>query len=115
MLARPVRIWHYRTGRLVDVTRAFPGVVSFYARVDRREVAHIRRGDGAYHGFPKRRLVEFSRLYLGVYVADTCLLGRCLRGWRFAGALAHGGDLGGGSSTYLKRLHRYLVRLGYWT
>jgi hypothetical protein len=102
ILARPVRIWHYERGRLVDVTRAFPGVVLHFARLDRRGVTQTLNA---------RR---YARLLLGVYVADTCLVDRCLRGWRFAGRLADSGALGRGGSTYLRRLHRYLVHLGYW-
>lgn len=114
MLARPVRIWHYRRGLFVDVTRAFPGVVSQFARLDRRGVNRILRRGSALRDFTRGELRRWARLSLGVYVADTCLLGHCLRGWRFAPALADRGVLGGGGSTYLQRLHRYLARLGYW-
>jgi len=114
MLGRPVRIWHYRRGLFVDVTRAFPGVVSHFARLDRRGVARILRRGPAFKEFTRGELRRYARLALGVYVADTCLLYRCRRGWRFAGLLADRGDLGRGGSTYLRRLHRYLVHLGYW-
>jgi len=109
LLARPIRIWHLRRGRFVDATRSFPNVVASGARDQRRAVVAETHAPGA-----QRERVRLTRLYLGVYVADTCLLDRCLRGWRLAGALARRHDLGRGSSTYLKRLRRYLARLGYW-
>jgi hypothetical protein len=114
VLAEPIRIWHYRRGGFEDVTRAFRRPVSHYARLDRKEVASAVAGKDAYLGFSRRERLKFARLYLGRYVAETCLLDRCLRGWRFAAVRASAGDLGRGGSTYLERLHRYLVQLGYW-
>jgi hypothetical protein len=114
MLARPVRIWHYRRGLFVDVTRAFPGVVSHFARLERHGVTQIFGRGPAYKNFTRHELSGYARLSLGVYVADMCLLDRCLRGWRFAGQLADRGGLGRGGSTYLQHLHRYLLHLGYW-
>jgi hypothetical protein len=106
LLAEPVRIWHYRHGAFEDVTRSFPGPVSYYARLDRREVHEITAGRDAYRDFTRSELNKFAGVYLARYVAETCLLDQCIRGWRFAQARA--------GEQYLRRLHRYLVRLDYW-
>jgi hypothetical protein len=105
----PPRIWRYRAGKLVDVTRRFPRVV----RADARRL--IR----ALPGYRRQRLDV--RGFLAAYQADNYLLGRrqAARGWRQLRAMARRGQIrpvsGAGPSgrRYLKSLLRFLRRLGY--
>jgi subtilisin-like proprotein convertase family protein len=103
----PVRIWHYRHGRLVDVTRSFPGLVRADAANAWRAYLSLRRTD--------------PRGALAAWLADQCLLGRQDEGWRKVDAAYRRRELGprAGLSgwpqgrAYLKALRSFLRKLGY--
>jgi len=105
----PPQIWHYRAGRLVDVTRRFPKLV-------RKDARRLIR---ALPGYRRQRLDV--RGFLAAYQADNYLLGRrqAARGWKQLRAMARKGQIrpvsGAGPSgkRYLKSLLRFLRRLDY--
>lgn len=78
--AAPVQVWRYRQGRLLDVTRDFPGLI-------RRHAAGLAK---SFLKTPVEKDIDL-RSYVAAYVADEYLLGRpdeAKRALDFA--LAHG-------------------------
>jgi hypothetical protein len=107
----PIQIWHYRSGALVDVTRAFPRQVRADAsRSWRLYLRERRRRDGDVRGI------------LAAYLADKYLLGTQADGWRrlrqanARGELHPTGACFAGTpcdGRYLTRLDRFLRQTGY--
>jgi subtilisin-like proprotein convertase family protein len=106
----PVQVWRYEHGRLVDVTRSFPGAVAADARAAWRLYLRERRA--------RPREV---RGVLAAWLADQLLLGRSAAGWRALDAAYRRGDLGRGprlygypaGTRYLAALRAFLRRTGY--
>jgi hypothetical protein len=105
----PPQIWHYKGGRLIDVTRRFPKLVRKDARLIVRSLPKYRRQHLDLRGF------------LAAYQADNYLLGhrQAARGWKQLRAIARKGQIrpvsgvGPSGKRYLKSLLRFLRRLGY--
>ena len=107
---RPVRIFRFRAGRLVDVTRSFPAY-------PRNEAA------GLYRLYLRmRRDKDVSvRGIIAAYVADEYKAGRGKLGWRRLIAAYRRGDLdkrgyaGSGKfgRAFVLDLRRFLTRTGY--
>jgi subtilisin-like proprotein convertase family protein len=102
-VAFPLQIWHFRHGRLVDVTRRFPGAI-------RR---NARSWLEAYRGYSRVGRREEGHPSLDAYVADMALLGEADRGWRAVRAAGRRGELGRHPRRYLRGLRAYLERRGY--
>jgi hypothetical protein len=106
----PIRIWRYDRGRLVDVTRRFPGRVEADARMHWRLYLKVRGS--------KLREV---RGILAPWLADQALLGRAAQGWRVLERAYRRGELGRGRTLdgypagrrYLSVLRSFLRRAGY--
>jgi len=78
--AAPVQIWHYRQGKLIDVTRAFPKEIE-------RSAADLAK---SFLKVPVEKDFD-ARSYVAAYVADQYLLGRPAEAKRALDfALAHG-------------------------
>jgi hypothetical protein len=103
----PVRLWHFNDGRLVDVTRRFPGQI-------RGDAAKLWRYYTKY-----RRTGSDVRGVLAAWMADQYLLGRQEAGWRALEAANRRGELDAADefwptgAGYLKALWRFLVKTGY--
>lgn len=105
----PLRIWRFDGGRLVDVTRLFPGQIE-------HDAAGLWR---AYRGL--RPPAEDVRGVLAAWIADQCLLGRERQGWAVLEAAYRRGELGPAPElagwaqgrSYLRALRTYLRTLGY--
>jgi hypothetical protein len=103
---RPLRIWRYRAGRMLDVTRSFPSLI-------RKDAASFWK---FYRGEPAT-----ARGMLAAWLADEYLLGRRAQAWATMRRLNRSGafrpypegDSWPGGRAYLRALHRYLVKLGY--
>jgi hypothetical protein len=102
-VAFPLQVWHFRHGRLVDVTRRFPGGI-------RR---NARSWLESYRAFSRVGRREEGHPSLDAYVADMALLGEVDRGWRAVRAAGRRGELGRHPGRYLRGLRRYLERKGY--
>lgn len=106
----PVRIWHFRHGRLLDVTRGFPAAVKADARSLLRLYAE-RRGS----------TIPEVRGILAAYLADQYSLGRERQGWAVLERAYRRGELGRGverdgypaGRAYLGSLREFLRRTGY--
>jgi hypothetical protein len=104
----PPQVWRYHAGKLVNITRKFPGLA-------RRDAADALR---TYRRTGKRR---DERGLLAAYVADQYLLGHGSRGWALVrSAERHGllkgighGDPWPHGKRYLTALRRFLHRNGY--
>jgi hypothetical protein len=107
----PVRIWSYRAGRLVDVTRRYPAQIGRNAAVN---LGYYRKGRGDTNKVDVRS-------YVAAYVADQYLLGRPADGRRLLDLALARGDLGGGTTllglpagkAFAAELMRDLRRWGY--
>jgi hypothetical protein len=107
----PIEIWHYRAGALVDVTRRYRAAIRADASsIWRLYLSERRRADGDVRGI------------LAAYLADKYLLGTQADGWRRlrqANARHELHPPGGCFSstpcdaTYLRKLSRFLARIGY--
>ena len=105
----PVQIWHFTHGRLIDVTRAFPGLVGGDAAALWRTYEKLRREQ------------EDVRGVLAAWLADQYLLDRADAGWAKLDAALQRGELGPKSRlagwpqgrSYLKALRAFLVKTGY--
>lgn len=103
----PIQIWHDQDGRLVDVTRRFPGRIEKDASRWRRLFFKLRAAPYGADGF------------LVAYVADEELLRRGGARWRLVHREGRAGYVtrpGSGFSTpqdFYRRLRKFLRRLGY--
>jgi len=106
----PIRILHFRQGKLVDVTRRFPAVV-------RRDAARLW---GDYRRVRKSQYPDV-RGVLAAYIADKYLLGEQKEGWKqLEGALKRG-ELGRSPEQdgypagrlYVTKLRGFLRHYGY--
>jgi len=103
----PLRIWHFQHGRLLDVTRSFPGLVRADAAGAWRQYLSLRRVD--------------PRGALAAWMGDEYLLGRQDEGWRKVDAAYRRGELGPRARlagwpqgrAYLKALRAFLRKVGY--
>jgi len=106
----PIRIWSYRAGKLVDVTRRFPELIQKSAATNLGYYQKAR-------GDPNTDV----RSYVAAYVADQYLLGDPAEGKRVLDLALKRGDLGRGArrlglpagKAYLAALMRDLRRWGY--
>ena len=108
--AFPIRILSYRSGRMIGVTRWFPGLV-------RKDAA------GLWRGYLKQRGGNPAdpRGLLAAWLADQYLLGREAAGWATMERLnANGefrgigdGDIWPKNGAYLSKLKRFLTDHGY--
>jgi hypothetical protein len=106
----PIRIWSYRAGRLVDVTRKYPALIKKSAATN---LGYYRRG--------RRERNTDIRSYVAAYVADQYLLRNAAQGKRLLDTALKRGDLGRGTTllglpagkAYVKALMRDLRRWGY--
>jgi hypothetical protein len=107
----PIRIWSYRAGKLVDVTRRFPALIQKSAATN---LGYYLKGRG---GGPNTDV----RSYVAAYVADQYLLGDPAEGKRVLDLALKRGDLGRGTTrlglpagrAYVAALMRDLRRWGY--
>ena len=105
----PLRVWHYRHGRFVDVTRRFPGAVRADAARLWTRYLHERAQHAEVRGV------------LAAWLADEYRLGRERVGWARRDAALRRGDLGPRpdldgwpqARAYLAALRRFLGREGY--
>ncbi len=105
----PLQIWHYERGRLIDVTRLFPGEVDH----DSVELWNQYRDVRSQH--------EDVRGVLAAWLADQYLLGREDAGWKKIEAARARGELGPlpgidiwpQGTKYVKALRAFLVKTGY--
>lgn len=105
----PLQIWHYERGRLIDVTRLFPGEVDH----DSTELWNQYRAVRAHH--------EDVRGVLAAWQADQYLLGREASGWKKIQAARARGELGPlpgidiwpQGAKYVTALRAFLVKTGY--
>ena len=106
----PIRIWDYRAGRLVDVTRSFPALIRKSAATN---LGYYLKGRGGQN--------TDVRSYVAAYVADQYLLGDPAEGKRVLDLALKRGDLGRGTrllglpagKAYVTALMRDLRRWGY--
>jgi hypothetical protein len=106
----PIRIWSYREGKLVDVTRSFPALIEKSAATN---LGYYLKG----RGDPNTDV----RSYVAAYVADQYLLGNPAEGKRVLDIALKRGDLGRGTrlfglpagKAYVAGLMRDLRRWGY--
>jgi hypothetical protein len=107
---RPLRIWNWDKGRLVNVTLAYPERASRQAAAYYRDYLRIRKEK------------EFNvRGFLAAYLADEYSAGRGKIGWRRVVAAYRRGDLdkqrsfdtGPYGRSYLRSVRAFLKKLGY--
>ena len=106
----PIRIWSYRAGKLVDVTRRFPALIQKSAATN---LGYYVKG----RGNPNTDV----RSYVAAYVADQYLLGDPVEGKRVLDLAVNRGDLGRGTrrlglpagQAYVAALMRDLRRWRY--
>jgi hypothetical protein len=106
----PIRIWSYRAGKLVDVTRKFPALIKKSAATN---LGYYLKG--------RRERNTDIRSYVAAYVADQYLLGNPAEGKRLLDTALKRGDLGRGTTllglpagkAYVAALMRDLRRWGY--
>jgi hypothetical protein len=102
----PIQLWHVDRGRIVDVTREFPGQIDVNA-------------SSLWSRYVNIRGTRDVRGVLAAWMADEYLLGREQAGWKALAAANSRGELGaqdaiwprGGS--YLRALRRFLIKTGY--
>jgi len=95
--ARPIQIWRYRQGRMQDVTRRYPKLI--------RKDAQIW-----WHAYHETRSDWFeSPVALAAYLADKCLLGESVAGWKDVRQDYRDED----RQAYFRRLSRALRAHGY--
>jgi len=106
----PIRIWRYRDGKFVDVTRKYPALIKKSAALN---LGYYRKGRGE----PNTDV----RSYVAAYVADQYLLGDRTEGQRLLDLALTRGDLGRGTTllglpagkAFVRALMRDLERWGY--
>jgi hypothetical protein len=103
----PIQIWHYKKGKMVDVTRQFPKAVRKHA-------------SGLLAEYDKSHSDHDMRGVVAAYVADQYLLGEAKKGWDMAETARKDGALNGtpGDSwpkrkAYLDELRKFLEKRGY--
>src|SRR3954447_4869838 len=107
---RPLRIFNWRSGKLVDVTRRFPTLAAF-------DAADMYKG---YLHYRKVKDVNVRGL-LAAYLADSYNAGNGRVAWRRIVAAYRRGDVdtkfagedGPHGKAYLTSLRRFLKKLGY--
>jgi hypothetical protein len=99
----PIQLWSYKAGRFGDVTRRYPEQI-------RRDAVHWWGRLGSFHrsAYPNGGL-------LAAWAADQYRLHHKALVWKRLGALARVGQITSdySSSAYLRKLRRFLARLGY--
>ena len=106
--ASPVQLWQYRPGRLVDVTRSFPALISL-------DAAHWW---SRYLATRASTEDDDVRGILAAWAADEALLGDAASAQAKLKQIAAGGDLDHGSGSpkgaaYVASLWRFLGAHGY--
>ena len=102
----PLQLWHFDHGRLLDVTRAFPGQIDVNA-------------NALWSSYLKVRRTGDVRGVLAAWMADQYLLDREQAGWKALEAANRGGDLDAADefwptgAAYLKALRAFLLKTGY--
>ena len=101
----PPAVWHWQAGKLVDVTKQFPAVVTANARLAFKLFTRSKRREDPIA----------ARAVLAAWTADQCLLGHCTQGFARVEAARKAGDLGPAKegSRYLTQLRAFLRRGGY--
>ncbi|WP_044171322.1 S-layer homology domain-containing protein [Kamptonema formosum] len=95
----PKRIWHYRQGEMVDVTRQYPQLVYEQAKQ-------------LWQTFLERRSQNKEvRGILAAYLANKHLLGEDAEGWQLVGQVYQGTD----RDSYFAQLRQLFATLGYVT
>src|SRR4051812_11998690 len=106
---RPLRIFNWNAGKLVDVTPAFPGLASLDAA-------------DMYKGYLRYRTKDVNvRGLLAAYLADSYRAGNGRVAWRRVVAAYRRGDVdkrfagetGPFGKSYLQSLRRFMKKLGY--
>jgi hypothetical protein len=100
--AFPLRIWRFRAGRLVDVTRSFKREIARHAASLRRDYVRARR----------QKDVELRGI-LAAYAADKYLLGQRKSALKYLRRAKHRGDLGKDAEAFISKLRRFLKARGY--
>ena len=104
--AFPIQLWRFDSGRLDDVTGAFPSRVT-------------QDADALWRTYRRLRHKDDVRGVLAAWLADEYLLGREQAGWKALEAANRRGELIGtypgwpAGSAYLRALRSFLVRTGY--
>ena len=95
----PKRIWHYRQGEMVDVTRQYPQLVYEQAKQ-------------LWQTFLERRSQNKEvRGVLAAYLANKHLLGEDAEGWQLVGQVYQGTD----RESYFAQLRQLFASFGYVT
>ncbi|MCU0517984.1 MAG: S-layer homology domain-containing protein [Oscillatoria sp. Prado101] len=95
----PKRIWHYRQGEMVDVTRQYPQLVYEQAKQ-------------LWQTFLERRSQNQEvRGVLAAYLANKHLLGEDAEGWQLVGQVYQGTD----RESYFAQLRQLFATFGYVT
>lgn len=109
--AFPIQIWNYRPGKMTDVTRSYPRLVTQdAARLYKQYLTEKRTGD-----FPDFRGI------LAAWMADKYLLGLQAQGWAKMEELNRAGEFKGigqddlwpENGAYLAKLRKFLKNHGY--
>ena len=108
--ALPIRIWKYRAGPMINVTRSFPGLVRKDAATLWKEYLAERKSE-----FPDPRGI------LAAWMGDQYLLGTQAKGWKTMTQLNAQGEFKGiegdeiwaKNGAYLAKLRKFLANYGY--
>ncbi|WP_334843733.1 hypothetical protein [Nostoc sp.] len=93
----PLQIWHYRQGKMIDVTRAYPQLISSHASKLWQSYTEARQQGDDGKGF------------LAAYLADKYLLGQGQDGWQRVQQAYKKSD----RTKYLADLRKFLRETGY--
>ncbi|MEH1883403.1 MAG: hypothetical protein V7L19_08645 [Nostoc sp.] len=93
----PLQIWHYRQGKMIDVTRAYPKLISSHASELWQSYTEARQQGDDGKGF------------LGAYLADKYLLGQGQDGWQRVQQAYKKSD----RTKYFADLRKFLRETGY--
>jgi hypothetical protein len=102
----PIQLWQFDRGRLVDVTREFPGQIDVNA-------------SSLWSSYLSLRRTRDVRGVLAAWMADQYLLGREQAGWKALAAANRRGEFGAADATwprgdrYLRALRTFLIKTGY--
>ncbi|WP_334913726.1 hypothetical protein [Nostoc sp.] len=93
----PLQIWHYRQGKMIDVTRAYPKLISIHASERWQSYTEARQqGDD-------------GKSFLAAYLADKYLLGQGQDGWQRVQQAYKKSD----RTKYFADLRKFLRETGY--